>query len=434
MVQINFGQREVSCKVVFYGPGMSGKTTNLEIIHKKAPKEAVGEMVSIATETDRTLYFDFLPLDLGQVAGMRTKFQLYTVPGQIYYNATRKLVLQGCDGVIFVADSAPDKMPENLKALFNAVGSDEARVSSNPDGGFLIPPAFLPGLLTVDPKDTQVDTGALTRKIPMASDVVYINARVDKRHTSSVSGGFQVYRREETGTVTATNQTYEQIKLEANSLMGLSYATEEILARSPISFAALIQSGFSDEKISKLNYERIWGTGVGEYTGVMNAGSLVTVSKEGSQTATTINATNLLKMRARAWRYGNCVWMANHDCLIQLMQAYIAISTAGGQPVFMPGNGTDKPDTLMGRPILFDENMSTLGTLGDIVLVNWNEYLEGQLGGVSFEESIHVRFVYNERAFRFTIYNDGQPWWRSALTPKKSSTTLSPFVALATRS
>ncbi len=119
MVQINFGQREVSCKVVFYGPGMSGKTTNLEIIHKKAPKDAVGEMVSIATETDRTLYFDFLPLDLGQVAGMRTKFQLYTVPGQIYYNATRKLVLQGVDGVIFVADSNPDKMAENLESFNN---------------------------------------------------------------------------------------------------------------------------------------------------------------------------------------------------------------------------------------------------------------------------------------------------------------------------
>jgi signal recognition particle receptor subunit beta len=119
MVQINFGQREVSCKVVFYGPGMSGKTTNLEIIHKKAPKDAVGEMVSIATETDRTLYFDFLPLDLGQVAGMRTKFQLYTVPGQIYYNATRKLVLQGVDGVIFVADSNPEKMAENLESLQN---------------------------------------------------------------------------------------------------------------------------------------------------------------------------------------------------------------------------------------------------------------------------------------------------------------------------
>jgi signal recognition particle receptor subunit beta len=119
MVQINFGQREVSCKLVYYGPGMSGKTTNLEIIHQKAPKEAKGEMVSIATETDRTLYFDFLPLDLGQVAGMHTKFQLYTVPGQVYYNATRKLVLQGVDGVIFVADSHPDKVQENIESLEN---------------------------------------------------------------------------------------------------------------------------------------------------------------------------------------------------------------------------------------------------------------------------------------------------------------------------
>jgi len=119
MVQINFGQREVSCKLVYYGPGMSGKTTNLEVIHQKAPDKAKGEMVSIATETDRTLYFDFLPLDLGQVAGMHTKFQLYTVPGQVYYNATRKLVLQGVDGVIFVADSAPDKMAENIESLEN---------------------------------------------------------------------------------------------------------------------------------------------------------------------------------------------------------------------------------------------------------------------------------------------------------------------------
>jgi len=119
MVQINFGQREVSCKIVFYGPGMSGKTTNLEIIHQKAPKQAVGEMVSIATETDRTLYFDFMPMDLGQVAGMHTKFMLYTVPGQIYYNATRKLVLQGVDGIIFVADSSPEKLEENLESLQN---------------------------------------------------------------------------------------------------------------------------------------------------------------------------------------------------------------------------------------------------------------------------------------------------------------------------
>lgn len=121
MVQINFALKEVNCKVVFYGPGMSGKTTNLEIVHQKAPEENKGELTSISTDGDRTLFFDFMPLDLGNVAGMRTKFQLYTVPGQVYYNSTRKLVLQGVDGVIFVADSDPDKMDENVESYANLI-------------------------------------------------------------------------------------------------------------------------------------------------------------------------------------------------------------------------------------------------------------------------------------------------------------------------
>lgn len=119
MVQINFALREINCKVVYYGPGMSGKTTNLEIVHKKAPEEHKGELTSIATDGDRTLFFDFMPLDLGTIAGMRTRFHLYTVPGQVYYNSTRKLVLQGADGIIFIADSDPDKFEENLESMEN---------------------------------------------------------------------------------------------------------------------------------------------------------------------------------------------------------------------------------------------------------------------------------------------------------------------------
>ena len=121
MVQINFALKEVNCKIVFYGPGMSGKTTNLEIVHQKAPEENKGELTSISTDGDRTLFFDFMPLDLGNVAGMRTKFQLYTVPGQVYYNSTRKLVLQGVDGVIFVADSDGEKMQENIESYENLI-------------------------------------------------------------------------------------------------------------------------------------------------------------------------------------------------------------------------------------------------------------------------------------------------------------------------
>ena len=119
MVQINFALKEVNCKIVYYGPGMSGKTTNLEIVHEKAPESNKGELTSIATEGDRTLFFDFMPLDLGTIAGMRTRFQLYTVPGQVYYNSTRKLVLQGVDGIVFVADSSASKMEENLESLEN---------------------------------------------------------------------------------------------------------------------------------------------------------------------------------------------------------------------------------------------------------------------------------------------------------------------------
>jgi hypothetical protein len=119
MVQINFAQKQVNAKVVYYGPGMSGKTTNLEVVHQRAPQENRGELTSISTDGDRTLFFDFMPLDLGTVAGMKTCFQIYTVPGQVYYNSTRKLVLQGVDGVIFVADSSASMVEENLESLRN---------------------------------------------------------------------------------------------------------------------------------------------------------------------------------------------------------------------------------------------------------------------------------------------------------------------------
>ena len=119
MVSINFSTREVNCKIVYYGPGLSGKTTNLQYVHTKVPKARRGDLISLATESDRTLYFDFLPIDIGSINGMATKFQLYTVPGQVFYNATRKLVLRGADGVVFVADSQRSKREENIESLHN---------------------------------------------------------------------------------------------------------------------------------------------------------------------------------------------------------------------------------------------------------------------------------------------------------------------------
>jgi len=119
MPLVNFTTREITCKIVYYGPGRSGKTTNLQYIYGCVPESRRGKMVSLATRTDRTLFFDFLPLELGSISGFTTRFQLYTVPGQVYYNATRKLVLQGSDGVVFVADSQARQLDENIASLQN---------------------------------------------------------------------------------------------------------------------------------------------------------------------------------------------------------------------------------------------------------------------------------------------------------------------------
>ena len=116
---INFAAREINCKIVYYGPGLGGKTTNLQFIFDKTGEQQKGKMISLATETERTLFFDFLPLDLGTVRGFKTRIHLYTVPGQVFYDASRKLILRGVDWVVFVADSQEERMDANVEALEN---------------------------------------------------------------------------------------------------------------------------------------------------------------------------------------------------------------------------------------------------------------------------------------------------------------------------
>ena len=119
MAFINYASKEINCKIVYYGPGLGGKTTNLQFIYNKTSPEARGKMISLATEADRTLFFDFLPLDLGTIRGFTTRFHLYTVPGQVFYDASRKLILKGVDGVVFVADSQEERMEANIESIRN---------------------------------------------------------------------------------------------------------------------------------------------------------------------------------------------------------------------------------------------------------------------------------------------------------------------------
>jgi len=314
------------------------------------------------------------------------------------------------------------------KQRFNAVGSDEHTMEDNSTGGFLIPGMTMPGIKTTDAQELMLDTGKMTNRIPIPMGGVKINARVDKNHSTSYTGGFRMYREKEASQITSSRGTFEQIELDPHPLYGIAYASEKLLSAAPATFIALINNSFGDEEIGKLNYERLWGTGVGEYEGITSASCKIEVAKESGQTNDTIVGLNILKMRARAWRYGQCIWMANQDTLTQLFQAHIALTNTDIMKLYNPDT-----NTILGRPVYFDENCATLGDAGDIMLVNWNEYYEGTVGSTRKDQSIHLRFDYAETAFRTLAHNAGAPAWKTALTPKKSSDTLSPIVTLAAR-
>jgi HK97 family phage major capsid protein len=331
---------------------------------------------------------------------------------------------------MYAVMQAKGRMIDNRLAPLRvaAAGSDEQGAYSDAHGGFLIPPAYLPGLKSVQAEGDP--TAGRTQRVPMAGPRVVVNARTDKNHQSSVSGGLRVYRRAETDSASSSRMAIEQVELNAHSLMGVAYATEEILTDSPQSFAALLEAGFRDEFGAKILQEKLFGTGVGEYEGVLNAPCTVSVTKETGQSADTILYANIVKMRARLWRYANAIWLYNHDALPQLMN----LADDFGRFIWQPSARDGEPDLLLGRPAIATEYADTVGDQGDIILGNWAEYLEGEIGGISGAESMHVRFLEHERAFKFFTRNDGRCWWRSALTTRNSSSTLSPFVVLDARS
>lgn len=319
---------------------------------------------------------------------------------------------------------------DRLKGLQATQGSDEQGVYSDPYGGYTVPHGIAPGILSIRPEDDPI--APLITKVPMTAPTVSYNARVDKDHTTSVSGGFTVTRRPETVDGTSSRTKFEQVTLTANEEFGLAFATEKIITDSPESFVAIIAAGFSDEYVNNAMKERLNGTGEGERLGVMRSGALVQVSKETNQPAGTIKKENIDKMAARSWKYNRAVWLANHNTRPQLMGLVQVVGTGGNSVPYFSWNQAGD-GTLLGRPIHFTEYCETLGTAGDIILVVWSEYLEGTYETEQYAESIHVRFTAAERAFRFYRRNDGRPWWRTSLTPYKGD-TLSPIVTLATRS
>ena len=317
---------------------------------------------------------------------------------------------------------------QRLKFLA-AAGSDEQSTGDNSKGGFLVPEAYSPNVLQLK---AESDPTAGVTNIPMQAPIVRMPARVDKDHSTSVSGGLTVSRKAETVATGTSRMSFEQVKLEAFSLYGGAYVTEELLSDSPASFVAILAKGFTDQFGYHMINERLNGTGVGEHLGVTNSnGPIVSIAKESSQPAATITYNNVLAMRARVWGYGSAVWLANHNCLPQLAKMNSPVGT-GGSLVYQSSAAVDVPDMLLGRPIYYTEYAKTLGTTGDILCCNFGEYLEGVYQPLQSAESIHVRFLNNERTFKFWLRNAGAPWWKTALTPKNGD-TLSPFVKLDAR-
>jgi len=304
------------------------------------------------------------------------------------------------------------------------------------DGGYLVQTDFATELLRLTH-----ETGLLTsrvRRIPVGANAngLTINAvKETSRATGSRWGGVQVYWREEAGTVTAKQPEFRRMKLNLHSLMGLCYATDEVLADAT-ALGSVIQQAFSEEFGFALDDAIIRGSGNGQPLGILTSPATVAVAKETGQVADTVVWENIVKMWARLWSRSrnNAAWYIHQDVLPQLATMAMTVGV-GGVPVYLPATGAaGQPySTLFGRPVIEIEQADTVGDLGDIMLLDLSQYLMIDKGGLEAAQSIHVRFLYGENTFRFILRTDGQPIWNSPMTLYNSNTTVSPFVLLAAR-
>jgi len=304
------------------------------------------------------------------------------------------------------------------------------------EGGFLVQTDHVNELL----KRTY-ELGALAsrvRKIPVSANAngLTINAVAEtSRATGSRWGGVQAYWLHEAGTKTPSDPSFRQMELKLKKLIGLCYATDELL-QDTTALESIITQAFSEEFSWMIDNAIFRGSGVGQPLGITGHAATVPVPAEPGQLAGTVLYENIVNMWSRAWARGrgNSVWFINQDIEPQLFTMSLAVGV-GGVPVYLPAGGASASPygALMGRPVVPIEHASTLGTVGDITLADLSQYLMIDKGGMQSASSIHVAFTTDQSAFRFVYRCDGQPTWNLPLTPANGTNTLSPFVQLATR-
>jgi len=355
-----------------------------------------------------------------------------------------KCLTQLCQQVWKAEKNPRAEMPAELKKWTSHVEARQKAAGSglqegdNEYGGVLIPPEYKNDLLlAIQHKNIAM---GLCTPVPMGSNIVeipFVNGFDESG--GLVWGGIQWLWTDELGQYSETRPKLGRIQMKLKKLIGLAYASEEVLQDSPQSMEGILRQCFASGLNVQLSKVLLRGTGVGQPMGILNAPCKVAQAAETGQAAGTIVYENVLKMFARISDMANCVWMANPDCLPQLATMSLAVGT-GVIAVFMPAGGASgKPyDTLFGRQIIWSDQCSTCGTEGDIVLGDWSQYLLGTKGGaesgVRMDSSIHLKFDFAQVAFRWSMRLDGQPWWATYYTPPNSSVTRSPFVTLATRS
>ncbi len=300
------------------------------------------------------------------------------------------------------------------------------------DGGFLIPTEFRNQLM----KDALGASITIPRStvIPMSTNTVKIPVVNESTRATSVYGGIIIYRPSEGVQKTATAPKFGQVTLTLHKLVGLCYVSDELIEDSAVSLAPLLSTMFSEAIAFQQDNDHINGTGANQALGVLNAPATILQAKETDQAAVSIVTENIFKMEARlksrSWR--NAVWFASQNTLPSLRTLVINVGTGGAViPLF---NKTGDSMTLDGFPLIITEHCAAVGTEGDIILGDWRQYLVGQkAAGLQVATSIHLRFDYDEQAFRFVMRSDGQPWEISARTPKNGGDTLGSFVKLAVR-
>jgi HK97 family phage major capsid protein len=336
-------------------------------------------------------------------------------------------------------------LDDRLKVVISKAPQGQ-NTTTGEEGGLLVPPEF-----STQIRERVYSEENLINRVDeytiQGNSMSWLRVKENSRADGSRWGGVQAYWVEEGNQLTKSQTAFERMTVRPKKLAVLIYATDEMMSDSPIALEQYLTRAAGREIGFKTSDSMINGDGVGKPLGILNSDCLVSVAKESGQAADTVVGLNVMKMWSRLHpaSRSNAIWIYNQDVEVQLWQMKLETiienqagdENVGGYawPVYLPPGGlSDSPyATIMGRPAIPMEWLPALGDKGDLILADWSQYAAGVKGGIKAAMSIHLRFDYDETAFRFTFRVDGQPWWPSALTPYKGSNTTSPFVTLAER-